>query len=112
VVVSESASEPVQAGCCVLRPSEEASHAGGSEGEHSRVADAPAFGVARYGRGPVTFADGTRLTAVFVSPDRIKLVGTRASTSLIDSLTVGGDGLLTAAPDSPFGVQPIGIVVT
>jgi hypothetical protein len=50
---------------------------------------------------------------VFVSPDRIKLVGTRASTSsLIDSLTVGGDGLLTAVPDSPFGAQPMGIVVT
>jgi hypothetical protein len=34
------------------------------------------------------------------------------STSLIDSFTVGADGLLTAAPDSPFGAQPMGIVVT
>jgi hypothetical protein len=36
----------VEARSCVLRPSEEASHVGGAEGEHSRVADAPSFGLA------------------------------------------------------------------
>jgi hypothetical protein len=30
------------------------------------------------------------------------------STSLIDSFTVGADGLLTAAPDSPFAAQGVG----
>jgi hypothetical protein len=45
MIVSESASELVEAGCCVLRPSEEASHAGGYKGERSRVADAPGFGL-------------------------------------------------------------------
>jgi hypothetical protein len=83
---------------------------GGPEGEHSRLADAPSFW--RRPSRPRHACGGTRLTAVFVSPDRVKLVGTRVSTSLIDSLTVGGDGLLAAAPDSPFGAQPMGIVVT
>jgi hypothetical protein len=46
VIVSESASEPVEAGSCVFRPSEEASHARGSEGEQSHVADARSFGLA------------------------------------------------------------------
>lgn len=33
------------------------------------------------------------------------LVGTRIGTSLVDSFSVGADGLLTAAPDSPFAAQ-------
>src|SRR4051794_37056266 len=40
VIVSRYARRPVQAGCCALRSSEEASHAGRAEGD-SRVADAP-----------------------------------------------------------------------
>jgi 6-phosphogluconolactonase len=56
----------------------------------------------------VTLPDGTRLTDVLFSPDGNKLVGTRVSTSLIDSFTVGADGLLTAAPDSPFAAQGVG----
>jgi 6-phosphogluconolactonase len=52
--------------------------------------------------------DGTRLTDVFFSPDGSKLVGTRVSTSLIDSFTVGADGLLTAAPGSPFEAEGVG----
>jgi 6-phosphogluconolactonase (cycloisomerase 2 family) len=56
----------------------------------------------------VTLPDGSRLTDVFFSPDGRKLVGTRVSTSLIDSFTVGADGLLTAAPGSPFAAQGAG----
>lgn len=56
----------------------------------------------------VELPDGTRLTDVFFSPDGSKLVGTRVSTSLIDSFTVGADGLLTAAPGSPFAAEGIG----
>jgi hypothetical protein len=56
----------------------------------------------------VTVPDRSGLTDVFFSPDGRKLVGTRASTSLIDSFTVGTDGLLTAAPDSPFPAQGVG----
>ena len=37
-----------------------------------------------------------------------KLVGTRVGSSLIDSFTVGRDGLLTAAPDSPIAAQGLG----
>jgi 6-phosphogluconolactonase (cycloisomerase 2 family) len=37
-----------------------------------------------------------------------KLVGTRVGTSEIDSFTVGRDGLLTAAPDSPIPAQGLG----
>ena len=56
----------------------------------------------------VTLPDGSRLTDVFFSPDGGKLVGTRVATSLIDSFTVGADGLLTAAPDSPFAAEGVG----
>ncbi len=45
---------------------------------------------------------------VFFSGDGSKLVGTRVNTSLIDSFTVGADGLLTAAPGSPFVAQGLG----
>ncbi|TML89351.1 MAG: hypothetical protein E6G08_05735 [Actinobacteria bacterium] len=42
---------------------------------------------------------------VLFNGDGTRLVGTRVGTSLIDSFTVGGDGLLTAAPASPFAAQ-------
>jgi 6-phosphogluconolactonase len=53
----------------------------------------------------VPLPDGSRLADVFFSSDGSKLIGTRVSTSLIDSFTVGADGLLTAAPGSPFTAQ-------
>ncbi len=37
-----------------------------------------------------------------------KLAGTRVGTSVIDSFTVGENGLLTAAPGSPFTAQGLG----
>jgi 6-phosphogluconolactonase (cycloisomerase 2 family) len=42
---------------------------------------------------------------VLFDADGSRLVGTRIGTSAIDSFTVGADGLLTAAPGSPFGAQ-------
>jgi len=42
---------------------------------------------------------------VVFSGDGTKLVGTRILDSAIDSFTVGGDGLLTPAPASPFFAQ-------
>ncbi len=45
---------------------------------------------------------------VLFSGDGSKLVGTRVNTSLIDSFTVGADGLLTAASASPFVAQGLG----
>ena len=42
---------------------------------------------------------------VLFSGDGTKLVGTRILDSAIDSFTVGGDGLLTPAPGSPFSAQ-------
>ena len=56
----------------------------------------------------VMLPDGTRLTDVVFSPDGSRLVGTRVSTSLIDSFTLGADGLLTAAPGSPFAAEGVG----
>jgi 6-phosphogluconolactonase (cycloisomerase 2 family) len=45
---------------------------------------------------------------VLLSPDARKLVGTRVATSLIDSFTVGRDGLLSADPGSPFAAERLG----
>jgi hypothetical protein len=42
---------------------------------------------------------------VLFSQDGSRLAGTRIGTSAIDSFTVGADGLLTAAPGSPFDAQ-------
>jgi DNA-binding beta-propeller fold protein YncE len=56
----------------------------------------------------VLLADGSQPGDVVFSPDGSKLVGTRVATSLVDSFTVGDDGLLTAAPGSPFAAQGVG----
>ena len=48
---------------------------------------------------------GSQPGDVLFSGDGGKLVGTRVATSLIDSFTVGTDGLLSPAPGSPFGAQ-------
>jgi 6-phosphogluconolactonase len=56
----------------------------------------------------VPLPDGSQLGDVLFSPDGSKLVGTRVATSLIDSFTVGADGLLTAAAGSPFAAQGLG----
>jgi 6-phosphogluconolactonase len=56
----------------------------------------------------VTLPDASQPGDVLFSPDGSKLVGTRVATSLIDSFTVGGDGLLSAAPGSPLAAQGLG----
>jgi hypothetical protein len=56
----------------------------------------------------VTLPDASQPGDVLFSPDGGKLIGTRVATSLIDSFTVGGDGLLTAAPGSPSTAQGLG----
>jgi 6-phosphogluconolactonase (cycloisomerase 2 family) len=45
---------------------------------------------------------------VLFNGDGTKLVGTRVASSQIDSFTVDGDGLLTAASGSPFAAQGLG----
>jgi 6-phosphogluconolactonase len=50
----------------------------------------------------VTLPDGSQPGDVLFSPDGQTLAGTRVATSLIDSFTVGENGLLTAAPGSPI----------
>jgi 6-phosphogluconolactonase (cycloisomerase 2 family) len=45
---------------------------------------------------------------VLFNSDGTRLVGTEVGTSLIDSFTVGHDGLLTAAPGSPLPAQGLG----
>jgi len=45
---------------------------------------------------------------VLFNADGSKLAATRVGTSQIDSFTVGPDGLLTAAPGSPFPAQGLG----
>jgi 6-phosphogluconolactonase len=56
----------------------------------------------------VTLPDGSQPGDVLFSPDGSKLVGTRVETSLIDSFTVKRNGLLRAAPGSPFAAQGLG----
>src|SRR5436190_5157716 len=56
----------------------------------------------------VTLPDGSQPGDVLFNADGSKLVGTRVATSLIDSFTVGADGLLTAATGSPFAAQGLG----
>ncbi len=56
----------------------------------------------------VTLPDGSQPGDVLFNSDGTKLVGARVNTSLIDSFTVGADGLLTAAAGSPFAAQGLG----
>ena len=62
----------------------------------------------------VTLAGDAAPSDVLFNPSGKKLVGTEAGvasiagTSLIDSFTVDHDGLLTAAPGSPFPAQGVG----
>jgi 6-phosphogluconolactonase len=53
----------------------------------------------------VTLPDGSQPGDVLFNGDGTRLVGARVATSLIDSFTVGADGLLAAAPGSPFPAQ-------
>jgi 6-phosphogluconolactonase len=56
----------------------------------------------------VALPDGAQPGDVLFNGDGTKLAGTRVGTSQIDSFTVGPDGLLTAAPGSPFPAQGLG----
>jgi 6-phosphogluconolactonase len=53
----------------------------------------------------VPLPDGTSPGDVLFNGDGTRLVGARVGTSLIDSFTVNHDGLVTAAPGSPFAAQ-------
>jgi 6-phosphogluconolactonase len=56
----------------------------------------------------VPLPDGSTPGDVLFNGDGTKLVGARVGTSLIDSFEVGADGLLNAAPGSPFAAQGAG----
>jgi 6-phosphogluconolactonase (cycloisomerase 2 family) len=56
----------------------------------------------------VRLPDGSSPGDVLFNGDGTRLIGNRVGTSLIDSFTVGGDGLLTAAAASPFAAQGLG----
>lgn len=56
----------------------------------------------------VSLPDGSQPGDVLFNSIGTHLVGTRVGSSEIDSFSVGGDGLLTAAPDSPFPAQGLG----
>jgi 6-phosphogluconolactonase len=53
----------------------------------------------------VSLPAGSQPGDVLFNGDGTKLIGARVGTSEIDSFTVGADGLLTAAPGSPFEHQ-------
>jgi 6-phosphogluconolactonase len=59
-------------------------------------------------RSTVTLAANAAPGDVLFNATGTKLVGTEVGTSMIDSFTVGFDGLLTAAPRSPFPAQGLG----
>jgi 6-phosphogluconolactonase len=56
----------------------------------------------------VTLPDGSQPGDVLFNGSGRKLVGTLVGTSQIASYTVGWNGLLSAAPDSPFAAQGLG----
>jgi 6-phosphogluconolactonase len=56
----------------------------------------------------VALPDNAQPGDVLFNADGSKLAGTRVGTSQIDSFTVGPDGLLAAAPGSPFPAQGLG----
>jgi len=56
----------------------------------------------------VTLAANAAPADVLFNGTGTKLAGTDVGTSVIDSFTVGSDGRLTAAPDSPFPAQGLG----
>jgi 6-phosphogluconolactonase len=56
----------------------------------------------------VSLPDGSSPGDVLFNGDGTRLIGNRVGTSLIDSFTVGTDGLLTAAAASPFPAQGLG----
>jgi 6-phosphogluconolactonase len=56
----------------------------------------------------VTLAANAAPADVLFNGTGTKLAGTEVGTSVIDSFTVGSDGRLTAAPDSPFPAQGLG----
>ena len=56
----------------------------------------------------VALPNGSQPGDVLFSGDGSKLVGDRVGSSLIDSFTVAGNGLLSAAPGSPFTPQGYG----
>jgi 6-phosphogluconolactonase (cycloisomerase 2 family) len=56
----------------------------------------------------VTLPDESQPGDILFSSAGTKLVGTRVATSLIDSFTVGANGLPTAASGSPFAAQGFG----
>jgi 6-phosphogluconolactonase len=56
----------------------------------------------------VTLPDSAQPGDVLFNGTGSKLAGTRVGTSLIDSFTVGSNGLLTPAPGSPFPAQGVG----
>jgi 6-phosphogluconolactonase len=53
----------------------------------------------------VSLPSGSQPGDVLFNSTGTNLVGTRIGSSLVDSFRVGADGLLTAAPDSPFLAQ-------
>ena len=56
----------------------------------------------------VTLPDTAAPADVLFNQNGTKLVGTEVGPSAIDSFTVGRNGLLTAAPDSPLAAQGLG----
>jgi 6-phosphogluconolactonase len=56
----------------------------------------------------VALPNGAQPGDILFNGNSTKLVGTRVGTSQIDSFTVGWNGLLTAAPRSPFPAQGLG----
>jgi 6-phosphogluconolactonase len=56
----------------------------------------------------VSLPDGAAPGDVLFNSTGTLLAGTRVGTSQIDSFSVGWDGLLTAAPGSPFAAQGVG----
>ena len=80
--------------------------AGGSNYTGFRLA--PNGRLAPIAGSSVTLPDGSQPGDVLFNSTGRKLAGARVGTSQLDSFSVSGDGLLTAAPASPFPAQGLG----
>jgi 6-phosphogluconolactonase len=80
-------------------------NAGSSDSNYTGFRLSPSGQLTAIPDSTVSLPDNAQPGDVLFNGDGTRLVGTRVNTSQIDSFSVGSNGRLTAAPDSPFAAQ-------
>jgi 6-phosphogluconolactonase (cycloisomerase 2 family) len=83
-------------------------NAGPSDSNYTGFTLSPSGRLAPLAGSTVALPDGSQPGDVTFNSTGTNLIGARVGTSVIDSFSVGTNGLLTAAPDSPFTAQAAG----